>query len=376
MFGRIASFFTRQPQGPAPQVQPAQSSASQEQPPPLPPRSATGRPVSPSKEKINVESLTPYAKFGPISVDTEIVRKVSTASDVVSQIIQGVATITVVAAAVNPATFPIVAGVFIVAAVTLKLVAGHTELNKFLKLNMEQFTAFMEFFRMTDLIMTRFAADTKYAHIPQNILNTDKVVLYAEAYRAELLKYSPPAVINALRKLINPSNEKNALRQAFNKAKINITRNRKRNIFGSVRRFIASDSIMASITQQFQNFFAACTDSQFRFSILMTRYSKEFNEVVDIIEESGTEQEKAIISIILGPKKVQQVAITDEAQTTQLNAIVAKLAQMEEVVNNLKGAPKEATALQAQAQGQQAQAQAQAQAQKGGYSNKTRRQRR
>ena len=372
MLARFTSFFTGSPrQGPVPEVQQAQSSASQEQPPPLPPSRL-------AKEKVNVHSLTPQVKFRGVSVDTDTLSKASTASDVISKIVQGAATLTIVAAAANPATFPIIAGVFIVAAVTLKLVADHTELNHFLRLNMEQFTRFMEFFRMTDLIMTRFAADEKYAHIPQNILNTGKVNDLAEVYRAELLKNSPPAVINALQKLINKSNEKNALRKAFKNAKINSTRTRKRNIFGSVKRFVASSSIMASIIKQFQNFVVSCTDSQFRFSILMTRYSKEFNEVVDTIEASGTEQEKVIISMILGPKKDQQVAITDAAQSKQLSDIVGNLVAIPSVAAEVNNAEKEGAALQAQVPGQQAQGQQvpgqQAQAQTAGYSNKTRRQ--
>ena len=110
----------------------------------------------------------------------------------------------------------------------------------------------------------------------------------------------------------------------------------------------------------------------------MTRYSKEFNEVVDTIEASGTEQEKVIISMILGPKKDQQVAITDAAQSKQLSDIVGNLVAIPSVAAEVNNAEKEGAALQAQVPGQQAQGQQvpgqQAQAQTAGYSNKTRRQ--
>jgi hypothetical protein len=389
MFARLGSLFgSRSPSQPL--SSPSQTAPSPSQTAPPAPQTASPAPKTGlskifSSKPRSSESLTPSKPTPSLPTVKKVAarakgRNTSLTVSITGQIIKGAAAVTIIAATVNPITLPIVAGTFIIAGLLYKHTIAHSELNEFLNLNMQQFTSFMDFFRMTDLIMKRFKDDEKmrYRHIPQNILNTGRVQRYAEIYRAELLKICPPVVINALQELIETRSNKN-LKQAFINAKINHTKKRGLNILGSMKRFARPDYIMANITKHFQNFVVACTDSQFRFSILMTRYSKEFNEVLNEIENAPTDgiegdkdgelakandKAKQIIKMIFNPPP-EPIALTPEGDDVVIENEINEALNTSGVEEGLKNAKAESIALQ------------QTLPQTGGrYSNKTRRRRR
>ena len=394
MFARLGSLFgSRPPSQPLSSPSQTAPSPSQTAPPALQTASPAPQTASPalktglskifsSKPRL-LESPTPSKPTPSIPTVEKVAarakgRNTSLTVSITGQIIKGAAAVTIVAATVNPITLPIVAGTFIIAGLLYKHTIAHTELNEFLNLNMQEFTSFMDFFRMTDLIMKRFKDDEKrrYRHIPQNILNTGRVQKYAEIYRAELLKICPPVVINALQDLIRTRSNNN-LEQAFIKAKINHTKKRGLNILGSMKRFARPDYIMANITKHFQNFVVACTDSQFRFSILMTRYSKEFNEVLNEIENTPTPdikdvkyaevtKAKQIIKMIFNPPP-EPIALTREGDDVVIENEINEALNTSGVEEGLRNAKAESIALQ----------QTLPSSTTGGrYSNKTRRRRR
>ena len=242
------------------------------------------------------------------------------AASILGQVLQGAASATILTSVIAfPPALPAIAGALLVAAIILNMAIAHTELNVLLRLHVDQLSDLMSFVKLMDKVITLMLK--KYPALAKYNFKSGKVIALAELYRAELIKHAPPSVIN---KLVETSAYNANVKKSLNNAKI--TQKRTRNIKGALNRFFSSPAIMNTLTRIFLNLITACGIMQQRFAFFITRYSKEFNEIMDDIETDKDPANKQLVNIVFG-LETETIPLNPEGDKVDLDKTIREAEQ-------------------------------------------------
>lgn len=231
-----------------------------------------------------------------------------TVASIVSKVAKAAVGIAAIAAAVNPATLPAVAGAALVIAVILELKAGHKKLIAALKLNSIKFMDIMDFLNISDTVIQAILAKNPDSLIKN--LRQEKVTAAAETFRMLLLSIAPPDVIKMMKK-IGAATDRN----------IEISDNKvfKRSttigsLLGTISRIAYSSHMIDSIVDSLQELINECVSFQARFLLYLLMNMNEFSSIVGEVKASETYKQLYVIhntktTTSVTPKVLQEAAV-------------------------------------------------------------------
>jgi len=217
-----------------------------------------------------------------------------------NQLLKHAAGATIVVGTVIPVILPALAAAALIGAVILKLKAGHIKLNAFLKLNTEQFSDLIDFFKLAEMITLKMQEiDTQLKNFN---FKCEMVNAHASMYRLELLSISPPSVIEKLHELSKVHNKSEDDVEYTKKIQQKIEKNKSwvKRTAGTLERVFFSGLLMDNISKYYNNLVLACQAMKDRFFLFINIYRKVFDQAMKDIQVNNKELFDKVFSIPVG----------------------------------------------------------------------------
>jgi hypothetical protein len=221
--------------------------------------------------------------------EAEKLIKAQAVSNVLVQVAQAAAGLTLVAASVNPITLPIVAGAALVIGVVLQLKAGHVNLLSALRVNSARFSTIIDFMKLSDEIILKIIA--KHTNSPIRYLQQSDVYAAAQKFRMKLLAVSPPSVIKKMKELGSVTNANlQKSNTGFFKRDSTVGK-----MFGTINRIANSSAMIDSIVDSLQELINECVSFQGSFLLYLITNKEELESVLG--EVKATEMYRKVYNI-------------------------------------------------------------------------------